>query len=193
MTRRRGLCAILLLVPAIAGTQADYLSARRKFRQIGNQQVRPGSTVTLTEEELNAYFQTEAREVEGVREPRVQLAKERVEAFLLVDFAKLKSAHGEKPGWLLSQMLSGERPVYLRTRLVSSGGKATVYLERVEINGLGVEGRTLDFLVRNYVQPHYPEARIGEPFELDYRIDRIDVKSGGVGVVIGGGVNSARR
>lgn len=193
MTRRRGLWAILFLVPALAGTQADYLSARSKFRQIGNQQARPGSTVTLTEGELNAYVQTEARAIDGVRDPRVQLAKERVEAFLQVDFARLKSARGEKPGWLLSQMLSGERPVYVRARLASSGGTATVDLERVEINGLGVEGRTLDFLVRNYLQSYYPEAKIGEPFELDYRIDRIDVKAGAVGVVIGGGVSSARR
>jgi hypothetical protein len=45
----------------------------------------------------------------------------------------------------------------------------------VEISGLAVTGSTLDFLVSNFFQPLFPNAKINEAFELSDRVDRIEV------------------
>ena len=57
------------------------------------------------------------------------------------------------------------------------GGKATVDLKRVEVSGIPIEGAALDFLVENYLIPNYPDAKIGRPFALHKRVDRIGVDS----------------
>jgi len=43
----------------------------------------------------------------------------------------------------------------------------------------------LDFLIHSYVMQAYPSAKVGEPFALGHRIERLDVQPSAVGVVIG--------
>jgi hypothetical protein len=43
----------------------------------------------------------------------------------------------------------------------------------------------LDYLIENYVIPQFPDAKVGRPFELAHRIDRLEVKPNAVGVVVG--------
>ena len=65
------------------------------------------------------------------------------------------------------------------TAKISSGaGKATVYLQRVEVDGIPIEGSALDFLIQNYLLPNYPSAKINRPFDLRYRMDRLEVSPG---------------
>ena len=85
----------------------------------------------------------------------------------------------------MAKLLDGERPVRVTTRIVSANGKATVEVQKVEISGLSVDGETLDFLIRNFVLPQYPDAAVNRPFELGHRIDRLEVLPGGVNVYIG--------
>jgi hypothetical protein len=53
------------------------------------------------------------------------------------------------------------------------------------ISGLEIDGKTLDFLIRNFLLEMYPDAAVGRQFELGHRIDRLDVQPAAVGVVIG--------
>jgi hypothetical protein len=85
----------------------------------------------------------------------------------------------------MSKLLEGERPVSVTARIRSAGGTATVDVERVEISGIVIDGRTLDFLIENILLPLYPNAVVGRPFELGHRIERLDVEPRAVGVVIG--------
>ena len=34
----------------------------------------------------------------------------------------------------------------------------------------------LDYLIQNYLIPEFPEAKVGQPFELAHNIDHLDVK-----------------
>jgi hypothetical protein len=43
----------------------------------------------------------------------------------------------------------------------------------------------LDYLIRNYLLPNYPQAKVGQWFELGHRMDRLEIKPAGVTVVIG--------
>ena len=49
---------------------------------------------------------------------------------------------------------------------------------------MAVDGSILDFLIKHFVQPRYPDIKINEPFDLDYNIDHIEIQPAGVRVVI---------
>jgi hypothetical protein len=60
-----------------------------------------------------------------------------------------------------------------------------VDVERVEVSGIVIDGRTLDFLIQNVLLPLYPSAVVGKPFELGHRIEKLEVRTADVVVVIG--------
>jgi hypothetical protein len=68
--------------------------------------------------------------------------------------------------------------------VVSGAGRCTVYLTRVELSGVTLEGSTLDFLIQNFLLPLYPDVKINQPFEMAYGIDRIDIRPEGVRITI---------
>jgi hypothetical protein len=184
---RRWCWALLgLLFPLLGAPSADYLSVKRKFDLIEGERLRPGSRVTLTASELNAYVATEVHDYapQGVRETQVQLGDGTASGSALIDFLKLKQAAGQSPGWVMSKLLAGEKPVRVTARIQSSAGHAQVDVERVEISGIVIDGKMLDFLIRNYLIAHFPDAKVGEPFALAHHIDHLDVKPDAVGVVL---------
>src|SRR5262245_53410154 len=143
--------ALLLPLAAsivIAASNADYLSVKRKFGLIEQEKVPRGTKVMITDRELNAYVENEVRNyvADGVRDARLELGGGVATGFARIDFLKVRRASGAEPGWLVSKLLDGERPVRVIARIRSAAGKATVDVERVEISGVGVEGRALDFL-----------------------------------------------
>lgn len=179
---------LLLLVPlALAATAGEYENARRKLDLIEGERLAAGKRVQLTGAELNAYL---ARELladlpAGVRQPRLELGAQAATGSALIDFGKLRRAQGKAPGWLLGRLIDGERPVRVTAAIRSSGGAATVDVESVEISGVVLDGKALDFLIEHFLLPQYPTAAIGRPFELGHRIDRLEVRPNAVTVVIG--------
>jgi hypothetical protein len=179
--------APLLIAVSLGAASSAYQSAEEKFTRIESDRLRAGSRVELTAGELTAYVEHTAPTVtDGVRNPSLQLVGPGVaKGAALIDFAKVQRSQGHAPGWLMSKLLEGERPVSVTARIRSSGGTATVDVERVEISGIVIDGKTLDFLIDNILLPLYPNAVVGKPFELGHRIERLDVGPRTVGVVIG--------
>jgi hypothetical protein len=103
----------------------------------------------------------------------------------IIDFLKLRQASGKASGWVMQKLLAGERQVRVTARIKSGSGRAVVDVERVEISGVTIDGKMLDFLIENYLIPQFPEAKIGQPFELAHRVDRLEVAPDAVGVVLG--------
>ena len=172
-----------LLLGALASVSGDYISAKQKFDLIESERLKPGSRLDLSAGELTAYADVEAPP--GVRNPRIQLVSPEVATgTALIDFGKLERAQGYQPGWLMSKLLDGERPVSVTARIQSAAGRARVDVQRVEIAGLEMDGRTLDFLIRNFLLALYPDAAVGRPFDLGHRIEKLDVQPKGVGVII---------
>jgi hypothetical protein len=176
--------SILFAAVSLAGAAYDhYASAKRKFDSIESEGLPSGARVLLSIPELNAWIATEAPA--GVRNPRLRVpARELAIGTALIDFGKLERSAGRQPGWLMSKLLDGEHPVAVTARLRSSAGRATVDIQSVEISGMTIDGRTLDFLIRNLLLPMYPDAVVGRPFELGHRIDRIDVAPSAVAVLL---------
>jgi hypothetical protein len=121
-----------------------------------------------------------------VSDPKLVLTEpDTVTGTALVDFGKLRRAQGYQPGWLMSKLLDGERPVSATARIHSGGGKITVEVLRAAISGLEIDGGTLDFVIQNFIVPFYPEAMVGRPVAMGYRIDRLQLAPAGVAVLIG--------
>ena len=173
-----------LVAAGLGAAVNEYVSAKQKFDSIEGGRLRPGAHVTLSYPELTAWAEKEAPR--GVRNPRLRATERDVATgTALIDFAKLERSQGRQPGWLMSKLLEGERPVSVTARIRSSAGRATVDVERVQISGITIDGRTLDFLIQNFLLAMYPDAVVGKPFELGHRMERIDVAPAAVGVVIG--------
>ena len=173
-------------IPLLAATDPLYLSTQKKFDQIADGKLKPGTVVVLTPAELNAWARVKVTESipQGLRTPGIELGSGEATGSALVDFLKMASQNGQEPGWLMSKLIEGERPLKIWIRMTSSGGRATVNLTRVELSGASLSGRTLDFLIDNFFKPKYPDAKIGEPFDLGYSIERIEIQPAGVRVVM---------
>lgn len=180
--------ALLLVAGStpLFAADAAYRSAQAKFDRFQNHTLKPGEVVVFTPAELNAWARVRIPEIvpQGIRDERVDLGTGTASAYALVDIVKMREARGKSTNWVMASMLEGERPLNISVRIASGGGRCTVYLTRVEVSGVSAEGSVLDFLIKDLFLPLYPDAKINEPFELDYNIDRIDVRPNGVRVTI---------
>ena len=146
-----------------------------------------GSRIPFNNTEINDYVQWAIPTYigPGVRNARVEVdAGGIVRGNADIDFLKLRQAEGENPGWLMSQLLSGERPVAITVKITSGQGKIRVDVQRVAVSGMVAEGRTLEVLINNFVVPTFPDIKVGKDFPLDYRIDRLDFRPGLATVVL---------
>ncbi len=177
----------MVAVAAIGAADRTALEAKRKIEAIQQDRVPAGSRVVLSPGELNAYVQSEAARVapEGLRDPRLELGTNRATGSAWVDFPKLRRAQGRPLNPLAAWLLQGERLVRVEARIESGGGQATVDVDRVDIGDVTISGGTLEFLIDNVLRSYYPEAKVGQPFELAHRIERLQVRPSGVEVVIG--------
>jgi len=177
----------LLTACMMFGSRSEYLSIKQKLQAIQAGQTVRGSRVPLPTNELNAYVQTELPKVapQGIRRPTVELiGHNTARGRAIINFVKLQSARGKAPGWMMRNLLDGEHEVVVTANVTSNNGSAIVHLTRVEIGGIPVEGAALDFLIDNYLIPNCPEAKIGQAFQLDYNINRLEVQPGVAYVVL---------
>ena len=176
----RTLAAFCLSV-ALGATATGDLTVKRKFSEIEAGRLPAHSRVVLTYPELNAWAVEEVPA--GVRNPQLRSAEPGIlTGEALIDFGKLERSAGRQPGWFVSKLIDGERRVAVTVRLQSTGGQATVAVQRVEISGIVLDGRALDFLIQNFLIPMYPNAAISRPFDLGYNIERIGVAPAAVTV-----------
>lgn len=172
---------VLVVAASLTAARTDYISAKKKFQAIENSTSKSANRISFSSEEINAYVQTELPEVapKGIRDPHVVLnGNNKATGSAQVDFIRLRSAQGRTSNWLLRKLLEGEHEVKVTTRISSGKGQATVDIEEVQVGGLPISGAALDFLINNYLKPNYPEAKIGRPFRLHSKVERIEVKPG---------------
>ncbi len=178
------LAAFLLASATAAGT---VQSATAKMERIETDRVAPGTIITLTADELLAYANEQAHIIApgALRETTLTLRPAHAETFTMMNLLRVRQAEGHSDSWLAQQFLDGERPLRIAVRFQSANGRARVDVERVEVAGVPVTGATLDFLLRQFVIPNFPDARIGVWFDLGHHIQRLDVERDLVHVVVG--------
>jgi hypothetical protein len=181
---RAALAVFAAACPLLAGAVAD--SVQRKIDLIQRDSVPRGAVVVLGRDELNVYVRNQIAQSfrQGIRGARLDLDFSRATGSANIDFPKLGQAMGKPLGWLLSWLLAGERRVQVEAHVRSGGGRAVVDLDRVEVSGFSISGAALDYLIRNFVRPYYPDAIIGRPFPLAHHVERLEVRPTEVRVVI---------
>lgn len=154
----------------------------RKLALIEQEHQKPGSRVVMTKAEWNAWVADAAPP--GVTHVRLDLGTNRITGYANIDFLKVNKASGDTPNWLMSQLLSGDRPVVVTVKMQSENGRIRVDVERVQVSGVAVEGRALDFLIHSYVKPTYPDVKISQWIPLSHRMERIAIEPQTVTVVL---------
>jgi len=176
---------LLLAVTASALFATDPLadSAQKKLDSISDQKLKPGSVVTLSPREVNAWIHEKAVKAfpEGVRNEHIDLGPGTADGTALVDLMKASRA---KSNPLIARLIEGERPLRVAIRVESANGRATVFLTHVELSGVAIDGSILDFLIKHFVQPRYPDIKINEPIDLDFNIERLEIQATGVRILI---------
>jgi hypothetical protein len=174
------------LAPFSAGADPLYDSARAKLDSLLNATAPAGSQILFSPPEIEAWTAAEARERvgDGLRNPKVMFETGSASASTLVDFLKMRQAAGKPTNPLMAKMLEGERPLKIYIRLVSSAGRCTVYLTRVELSGAVISGSLLDYVIKTFLLPLYPDVTLDEPFDLPLNIDRIELLPEGVRVTL---------
>jgi hypothetical protein len=170
---------VLPLLPA-PSSKYDRLPVQQKIDYIENGKVPPGTVLSFPERDVNSFLVKKAKEKvpEGLRDPKVVIRDGSAVGHAYVDFVKMRHAQGTDMNWLMRKLLEGEHPISISGKLTSANGMAKVDLDRVEIGGNSIRGRALDLLIRTFVNPLYPSAKVGENFELGYNMDRIELKQG---------------
>lgn len=182
---KRGL-AFILAASTLVAADPLYESAQRKLDALEARQIPRGSSVTFTPQEIEAWARVKVPETvpEGMRDERVELGQDVATGYATVDFLKMRQAKGQQPNWFMQKLLEGERPLKVSIRLESGGGRCIVHLTRVEISNVSANATVLDFLIKTFFMPLYPDAKINEPFDLDYDMDRIDIRPRDIRVTI---------
>ena len=182
---------VVLLVTTLAASAADPAAlasiAEGKIASIQKGRLRPGSQVSLSPAELDAYVTKIIPSVipQGVRRAKLGLGNGVATGSALINFAQIRGGQGKPPGWLAAMLLDSEHPVTVKARIESRGGRMQVDPQRVEISGISIDGKLLDYLVTNYLHAFFPTAKVGTPFELGYGIDRVEVRPDRVTISLG--------
>jgi hypothetical protein len=177
--------AAVVLAARLAAADPAYQSAQAKVDKLTNNELKPGEVVMLTPAEINAWVAAKVPEEvpQGIRDTKIELGEDTASASAVVDFLKIQQSRGKSPGLVVS-MFQGERPLKISVRVASFGGKITVFLTRVELSGVVIEGMALDLLIKTFFLPMYPEAKIGQPVDFDYNIDHIQIRPDGLRIYI---------
>ncbi len=173
-----GIAAAAMLV----GGDGLYQQANQKVEQIVADKAPPGSTIHLSPEEVNALVRGKIREkkIEGITDPRVELGEGRGTWSGVVEFGKLPQLAALQDNFLIGSFLQGAKPVSATLRLESGGGQATIDVEQVKIGDKEFSGSVLGFLVEKLILDDFPNARLGEPFELEHNVEEIRIQPDGI-------------
>ena len=175
------------LLPVLFAADPLADSAQKKLDSIADEKLKRGAVVALSPQEINAWLHEKAVKAfpEGLRNEHVELGSGTVDGTALVDLMKIqKNKSTSTMNALIGRLIEGERPLRISIRVESSNGRATVFLTRVELSGVALDGSILEFLIKQFIQPRYPDIKINQPFDLDYNIDHIEIQPSGVRVLI---------
>lgn len=176
---------MLLALATVPLWGADKLaeSARAKFDLIKEDKAAPGSVITLSSQELNAWVRAELGEEPqvGLREPKLDMGADGTAFFeALADFQKLAKTQGG----LFATLLGGERKVKIVILPETAAGKVTVRLKLVEISGVPLSGMLLALAAKVVLTQIYDDVKIDEPFDLGHNIDHAVVEPASLKIYI---------
>jgi hypothetical protein len=187
--RDRFFCALLLLATFAFFAQAArhtpaYTSMEKKIALLEAGPAAQSQTVTMTQDELNAFFAEGGVQVpKGLSNIKFDLHPGIVHATSEVNFDQLSEGHGGGGNPIFSALFSGTHDVDAEAKASGANGQGTVTIESVKLDGVQVPKSALEYLIQHYVKPKYPQAGMTSTFELPAKIDSASVQQGQVELV----------
>jgi hypothetical protein len=177
----RGLVALFLLVSlqptASNGGLEEKLEELRIRYENGSKEAKD---FEIQEAEANDYLRAQKADIpEGVESPWMRFQEGTTLVGATVDLEKFRA---NLPSSMLFQLLRGRVPVEIEARFQGDKGMGKLELQRVTLGGFDLPESLVESLAQsetaNRVLP--PGFRMGEPFELPYDLETIQVRQGSV-------------
>jgi hypothetical protein len=149
-----------------------YASANQKFEQLASgANGGKTQTVTLTADEISAYVNEGGVVLpNGVENVKFTGKSGSVTAVTRVDFDKITAGKSSMNPLLL--LFNGQHDVTVNADAQGSGGRATVNVQSVEIDGVTVPRAALELFVSRYLQPKYGNSvGLNNQFAMPSHID----------------------
>ena len=177
-----------LLATSLAASApiSDHLRCKQKIETIVTGKAARGSRISFSPSELNALLNQEVLQIipGGARDARVDLGYGTASGSATVNFLKLMQARGQTPGWLMTKLVDGWKPLKGTVRMRSGNGWLQVDIDHAELSGVTIPAFLIEFVVRQFVLPYSPDLKIGQPFALKHNIDRLELQPAGFVVVM---------
>lgn len=162
-------------VSATTARLADSMQAKIDYIEQNGTKSAPNQTPTvMSEDEVNAYLASGRVQLpQGVNKVRLQGQSGRVDAFLTVDFDKIREGqHSSNP---LLGLFSGIHNVTVESDAVGAGRLGKVHVKTVSLDGTEIPHIALQYFVEKYITAKYPNVGLDSQFQLPDKIDTATV------------------
>ena len=128
----------------------------------------------VTENEVNAYFaQRRLKMPDGVKSVVFQFHPGKVIALTHVDFEEItKEHHSWNP---LLALFSGVHDAEVVAHAKGKDGRAQVYVDSVNIDGMNVPRVALELFIEKFVNRKFPNVRLDGQYKLPAKLDTVTI------------------
>ena len=161
-----GIRMLGLLLPVsllAAADQEASLSAVRKFQKIGAGEYPSGTSVVVTQDEMNAFLQFHAAAAipEGVRNPELEFRNGGAVIKALVDLEKAGASAEDLPV-LMRLLLRGERNIAVDVDYAVSDGQAVTKVVSLTIEESQISGAVMEWFLDSFAPAELRPYLTGE-------------------------------
>lgn len=163
------------LISASSKRLADSMQAKIDYIEQNARKAAPSQSPTMmTEDEVNAYLASGRVQLpQGVNKVRLQGQSGKVDAFLTVDFDKIREGqHSSNP---LMGLFTGTHNVTVESDAVGAGRQGKVHVKTVSLDGSEIPRFALEYFVEKYITSKYPNVGLDSQFQLPDKIDTATV------------------
>jgi hypothetical protein len=162
-------------VSATSMRLADSMQAKVNYIEQNARKNPPNQSPTvMTEDEVNAYLASGRVQLpQGVNKVRLQGQSGKVDAFLTVDFDKIRE--GQNSSNPLLGLFTGIHNVTVESTAAGAGHQGKVHVETVSLDGTEIPHIALEYFVEKYITSKYPNIGLDSQFQLPDKIDTATV------------------
>lgn len=162
-------------VSATSMRLADSMQGKINYIEQNSRRNPPNQAPTvMTEDEVNAYLASGRVQLpQGVNKVRLQGQSGKVDAFLTVDFDKIRA--GQNSSNPLLGLFSGIHDVTVESTAAGAGHEGKVHVETVSLDGTEIPHMALQYFVEKYITSKYPNIGLDSQFQLPDKIDTATV------------------
>lgn len=171
--------------PASAAVdQEASLSAARKFQRIMAGEVPSGESVTISEDEMNAFLLHHAAPTipDGIREQQLTFREGGALIHAEVDLEAASASSQDLP-LLMRLLLRGTRAIVVDVDFSGQQGYGVAQVVSIAIDDVELSGTVLEWFLESFAPPELKPYVVGGRTELPEGVERIRLESGRAVVV----------